>query len=85
MCGIAGLLDGRSSLSEETLGATARSMADSLRHRGKEQGIFDPGPIRGLWAEHLAGRGYGEHKLWDILMFHAWHDRWMCPSISEGG
>ena len=64
-----------------------REWAEALldERRLKEQGIFDPGPIRGLWAEHLAGRGFGEHKLWDILMFQAWHDRWMCPSISQGG
>ena len=154
MCGIAGLLDARSGLSEEALGgATARSMVDSLRHRGpdadgiwdrvfalapmgrpvhragekmlrsaefdrsakmgfavpihswlrgpprewaeellderrlNEQGIYDAGPIRGLWAEHLAGRSYGEHMRWDILMFQNWHDRWRWtrPSISAGG
>jgi len=43
-----------------------------------------------LWAEHLEGQGYGQQKLWGILMFQAWHDQWMSrPSVpvaaSAGG
>jgi asparagine synthase (glutamine-hydrolysing) len=62
-----------------------RDWAEELltERRLKEEGIFEAGPIRELWAEHLAGRGYGQYKLWDILMFQAWHDQWMSqPSVA---
>ena len=69
-----------------------RGWAEELlaERRLKEDGIFEAGPIRALWAEHLEGQGYGQQKLWGILMFQAWHDQWMSrPSVpvsaSAGG
>jgi asparagine synthase (glutamine-hydrolysing) len=41
-----------------------------------EQGIYDPAAVSAMWREHLAGRDYGE-RLWGVLMFQAWWDRWM--------
>jgi asparagine synthase (glutamine-hydrolysing) len=66
----------------------AEDLLDERRLRG--EGFFEAGPIRSLWAEHLAGRGYGQHQLWDILMFQAWHEHWMSSSplpaaVSAGG
>jgi len=51
-----------------------RDWAESLldEHRLKEEGFFDPAPIRQKWAQHLEGTGNFEHYLWDILMFQSW-------------
>lgn len=42
--------------------------------RIKEEGFFDPAPIRKKWLEHLSGRYNWQHQLWVILMFQAWLD-----------
>jgi asparagine synthase (glutamine-hydrolysing) len=39
--------------------------------------LLDASAIRAAWADHLAGRGANARKLWTVLMFQAWHDRWM--------
>jgi hypothetical protein len=59
-----------------------RDWAEKLlsERRLKEESLFEAAPIRDLWVEHLSGRGYGQHKLWDILMFQACQDRWMGAS-----
>jgi asparagine synthase (glutamine-hydrolysing) len=40
----------------------------------REQGFFDPKPIRKMWEEHVSGRRRWHHLLWDVLMFQAWLD-----------
>lgn len=46
---------------------------DSLsENRLREQGFFDPVPIRKAWGEHLSGQRNHGFKLWSILMFQAW-------------
>lgn len=43
----------------------------------KADGLLDPVPIRGAWAEHLSGRRDWTHRLWTILMLQTWRDRWL--------
>jgi len=38
----------------------------------RDQGFFDPNPIRQAWAEHLSGRWHWQYELWDVLMFQQW-------------
>ncbi|MCF8495394.1 MAG: asparagine synthase (glutamine-hydrolyzing) [Alphaproteobacteria bacterium] len=45
--------------------------------RLKDEGLFNPAPIRRAWADHTAGRrDWGQH-LWIILMAQAWRERWL--------
>jgi asparagine synthase (glutamine-hydrolysing) len=56
-----------------------REWADTLldEKQLRDQGFFDPHPIREVWAEHLSGRMDWQYHLWDVLMFQAWleHER----------
>ncbi len=48
----------------------AEALLDEKRLR--EEGFFEPGPVRTLWDSHQAGRTNEQHALWDVLMFQAW-------------
>lgn len=48
----------------------AESLLDETRLRN--EGFFNPYPIRQKWEEHLSGRRDWQYLLWDILMFQAW-------------
>jgi asparagine synthase (glutamine-hydrolysing) len=56
-----------------------RDWAEALlaEDRLREEGIFDPGPIRARWHEHLAGTTDWHYSIWVILMFQAWKERWL--------
>lgn len=51
-----------------------RGWAESLLDQSllKQQGYFNPSPIRQKWAEHLSGARNWQNQLWDVLMFQAW-------------
>jgi asparagine synthase (glutamine-hydrolysing) len=51
-----------------------RDWAESLLEPGRlrQEGFFDPRPIRAVWADHLSGRHNRQYELWDVLMFQSW-------------
>ncbi len=60
----------------------AEALLDARRLR--EEGYFDPAPIRKMWTDHLAGRVREHHRLWDVLMFQAWLAQNHSPAITPG-
>jgi asparagine synthase (glutamine-hydrolysing) len=53
-----------------------RAWAESLigEQRLRDEGFFDPVPIRERWAGHLSGQRDWQYSLWTVLMFQAWRD-----------
>ena len=51
-----------------------REWAEELLDEKKlrEEGFFDPAPIRKIWQEHVTGQRRWHYYLWDVLMFQAW-------------
>ena len=51
-----------------------REWAEELLDEKKlrEEGFFDPAPIRKIWQEHVTGQRRCHYYLWDVLMFQAW-------------
>lgn len=51
-----------------------REWADGLINeaRLRQEGYFNPIPIRLKWAEHLSGKRNWPNHLWNVLMFQAW-------------
>ncbi len=56
-----------------------RDWAESLldEDRLKREGFLNPEPIRRKWQEHVSGRRNWQYLIWDVLMFQAWHERWV--------
>jgi asparagine synthase (glutamine-hydrolysing) len=55
-----------------------RDWAESLLDQGRlvREGYLRPEPIRRVWSDHLAGRRADDVRLWTVLMFQAWLERW---------
>lgn len=47
--------------------------------RLRRAGILAPGPVRRAWERFKEGRTARGQGLWAILMFQAWHERWIGP------
>ena len=56
------------------LRAWAESLLDEARLR--REGYLDPRVVRACWQEHQSGARNWQHRLWVVLMFQSWLDRW---------
>jgi asparagine synthase (glutamine-hydrolysing) len=54
-----------------------REWAEALlsEKRLRDEGYFDPAPIRKKWKEHLSGRRNWQRQLWTVLMFQGWLEK----------
>jgi asparagine synthase (glutamine-hydrolysing) len=52
-----------------------RDWAESLldEDRLRNEGFFNPQPVRECWKHHLAGNCDLQYHLWDVLMFQDWY------------
>lgn len=55
-----------------------RDWAESLldERRLRQEGFFCTELIQHSWDAHLSGRRDEQHRLWVVLMFQAWYERW---------
>jgi asparagine synthase (glutamine-hydrolysing) len=60
------------------LGTEFRPLLEEMTdaRRVQAEGVFDPGTVARLKAEHLSGRANHSHVLWSMLVFQDWRGRW---------
>ena len=54
-----------------------------LQHGYASRESFDPVYVQSLINEHLSLRRDHAHKLWQLLMFQLWADRYLSTSSAE--
>lgn len=57
------------------LRAWAEDLLDATKLR--QEGVFNPTPVRQAWMEHVSGKRNCAVPLWGVLMFQAWQREWM--------
>jgi asparagine synthase (glutamine-hydrolysing) len=61
----------------------AEKMHDYLGERKlRESGLFNAAPITALSKEYLAGSSVNYQKLWNLLVFQLWYERWMKTPVA---
>lgn len=55
-----------------------RDWAESLLSptRLADTGVFQAGPVQAAWQAHVSGARNDEYRLWAVLTYQAWHQRW---------
>jgi asparagine synthase (glutamine-hydrolysing) len=51
----------------------------------KESGLFNAAPIVALRKEYLEGRQVNYQKLWNLLVFQLWYERWVKNGVTAVG
>ncbi len=61
---------------ESWLRGPLRDWAESLlsETRLRREGFFQPEPIRAAWTQLLRGEAATQERIWNVLMFQAWHE-----------
>jgi asparagine synthase (glutamine-hydrolysing) len=55
-----------------------RDWAEDLLSEPKlAAGGIEPSMVRECWARHLSGQSNEQHRLWNVLMYQTWRERWM--------
>src|SRR5690348_16838302 len=64
---------------EQWLRGPLREWAEDLlsTERLERDGVLHAAPIRRAWSELVSGRSEVALGLWAVLMFQAWHERWV--------
>jgi asparagine synthase (glutamine-hydrolysing) len=64
------------------LRGSLRDWAEALLDEGRlrQEGFFNPQPIRQKWTEHLSGDRNWQYDLWDVLMFQLWLEKQDTPT-----
>lgn len=52
--------------------------------RLRDDGIFDPGAVAGLWRQFVQGERKWHTHLWNVLMFQAWEQHWRSSRAALG-
>jgi len=65
----------------EWLRGPLRDWAENLLNEQtlNQDGYLNAKLTRNIWENHLQGRGEHTGKIWNILMFQAWKERWINP------
>jgi len=62
-----------------------RDWAEAMLDPGRlsREGFLRSEPIRAVWAEHLSGTRDHGWRIWPVLMFQTWQERWLGSASNE--